>query len=81
MAEEHAIAAAKEELAERGVKSAVVGVYRPGQRREVIIVLEDGSTYPVRGRLAVKLSTMLRSSYQRWRKYEPRNPSRPPRKR
>lgn len=76
MAEQHAIAAARDELAARGVKSAVVGIYRPGQRREVVVLLEDGTEYRVQGRLAIKLSTMLRSNYQRWRNYAPKPRSR-----
>lgn len=69
MAKEHAILAAQEELPRLGVQGTVIDVYRPSQRTRAVIVLSDGKEVMVRGRVAIKLSAMLRSNYLRWRRY------------
>jgi hypothetical protein len=69
MSKEDAIQAAQAELARLGTEGTVVDVYRVGQRSKAIIVLSDGTELPVGGFAAIKLAAMLRSSYQRWRRY------------
>ena len=69
MAKKHAIQAAQEELPGLGFRGTVIDVYRPSQRTRAVIVLSDGKEVTVNGRVAIKLSAMLRSNYLRWRKY------------
>ena len=69
VAKEQAIQAAQEELLSLRVQGTVVDVHRAGQGPQAIIVLSDGRQLRVNGYVAIKLSAMLRSNYQRWRRY------------
>ena len=68
MSKQHAIRAAQEELRNLRAQGTVTDLYRPGQRAVVIIVLSDGRQLAVNGYVAIKLSAMLKSNYQRWRR-------------